>query len=289
MKAKLVLTGFLIGAAFLYQGCDYVPNVIQQVNTATQAPELVYRKVLVEDFTGHKCGNCPRAAETITHLEGIYGASVVPIAVHAGYYSVVNAQYPTDLRSQAGTDYDNMFSFPGYPIGLVNRKGYTTGNFGKLYGDWAGQVDSMYNQLADFKISISNTYNSSSNQVSTVVTTKAMNAKTGTFNLVVVLTEDSIIGEQLDYNEPAGPPNYQVIPNYTFNHVLRGAFNTSWGVPVISGSINKNDSVVKTYSNFQLAPTWRSKKCKVIAYVYDAVPGSATQYEVLQVETKDVE
>ena len=300
MKAKFLITCFSLTAALIYQSCDYVRNAVPSTtgssttgsSTTGGTTGIIYRKVLIEDYTGHKCGNCPAAARELRKLDSIYTGKIVPMAVHAGFYAAVtpasNPPYPTDFKSQAGTDFDTFFgnSLAGNPNGLVNRTGYGSASFIKQWSDWGTSAYSMMSMPADFKISISNTYNSSTNQVTTVVTTKAINTKTGIFNLVVVLTEDSIVAEQIDYSLPMGS---QYVSNYEFNHVLRGAVNSTWGDQIVAASINANDSVVKTYSNFQLSAGWKSKKCKVVAFVYDAGATSLTQYEVLQAEEKIVE
>jgi len=291
MKRKFVILCFSLTAALVYQSCDYVINAVPSSagSTTTGSGNIIYRKVLIEDFTGHKCGNCPAAARELRKLDSLYEGKVVPVAVHAGFYATINAQYPTDLRTQAGTDYDTFFNISlgvGNPNGLVNRVSYGSAPFIKAWTDWGTSAYSMMSMPADFKISISNTYNVGTNQVTSVVTTKAINAKAGTYNLVVVMTEDSIIGEQIDYSLPAGQ---QFISNYEFNHVLRGAMNSSWGQQIIASSINAGDSVVTTISNFQLASTWKWKYCTVIAYIYDAATGSATQYEVLQADSKELD
>lgn len=214
------------------------------------------------------------------------------MAVHAGFYAepkpTANPPYPTDLRSPAGTEYDNFFgnSLAGNPNGLVNRLGYGTSGFIRSWSSWGPDAYSFFSMPADFKLSISNSYNSSTNQLTTVVTTKAINARTGKYNLIIALTEDSIIAEQLDYSLPTAQ---QYIPDYRFDHVLRGTLTPTWGDAIVNSSINAGDSVVTTISNYQLSSSWKWKKCHVVAFVYDALGGSPTQYEVLQVEQAGLE
>jgi hypothetical protein len=270
-----------------FQACDYVRNANQPIKVGAVQPNT--RKILIEDYTGHACGNCPKAARQLTALEGLYGSQIIPVAVHAGFYSAVtpssNPPYPTDLTSTAGTDWDNTFgnSASGNPNGLVNRVDHDSASlFIKQWPDWGTAAGKFYNTLADFKITISNTFNTGSSQLTTSIITKAINAKVGTFNLTVILTEDSIIGEQEDY---AITPSY--ITNYVFNHVLRGSLNGSWGTQIFTGSISKNDSIVKTY-NYTLPSNYKYKHCHVIAFIYNADAASPSYYEVLQAESKDI-
>ena len=61
----------------IVNSCDYVSNTIEpnsnngggnQITDTTK----VYRKVLIEDYTGHRCGNCPAAARTLKRIDSIY-------------------------------------------------------------------------------------------------------------------------------------------------------------------------------------------------------------------------
>lgn len=264
--------------------CDYVKDARDPA-----APKVEgNRKVLIEDYTGHKCGNCPAAADTLSYLETKYPGKIIPLAIHAGFFATVGGAYPTDLRKPEGTAYDNQFgiSNAGNPNGLVNRVGYGTGGFIKAYTSWEGVAYQMLTQTAKFDIKIKNTFNTSGNSLNTSVTVKSLAYNTGTYKLVVLLTEDSIIAEQLDYRISSGS---QVITNYEFNHVLRAAINSTWGDAVFGGAgAGINDSVVKPYTNFPIDAAYRPAKCHVVAYVYDADPSSPTYYEVLQVEEAKV-
>lgn len=297
MKKTFAVVCLGVTLLFMQQSCDYVSNAIPQASTSTgtstgtTGSNVVYRKVLIEDYTGHKCGNCPGAARELRKLDSIYAGKIVPIAVHAGFYAVVNGTYPTDLRSQAGTDWDAAFVIsagPGNPNGLVNRVGYGGSNFIQTYSNWGTSATGMDTMKAAFKIDIANAYNTGSGVLSTTVTSTALKSLSGTYNLSVVITEDSIIGPQLDYSLNTSQYPSQIYPNYVFNHVLRGAVNTSWGEQIFNGTVNVSDIQTKTY-NFTIPSTWAYKHCKVVAFVYDAGTSSATHFEVLQAEDKAVQ
>lgn len=262
-------------------GCDFVQDVRDP--GAPVAPGN--RKAFVEDYTGHKCGNCPEAAIVLKALVTQYGKKVVPIAIHAGSFAATTpiAYYPTDFRTPAGNAYNAQFAFALYPNGLVNRRGYGTSSFIKAYTVWGSEVSQMITQSALFEIKIHNAFDLGNNNLSTDVTVKSLNYNTGTYKLVLLLTEDSIVAEQLDYSITSGS---QLDTNYVFNHVLRGAINSTWGDAIFTTATKAdlNDSIVKSYPNFIVSPNFRSNKCHVIAYVYDADPSSPTYYEVLQVE-----
>jgi hypothetical protein len=295
MKRAFSAIALLLSAALVYQSCDYVRSAVPAPGasaTTTGTPGLTYRKVLIEDYTGHKCGNCPGAARKLREIDSLNPGKIIPLAVHAGFYAAVNTTYPDDLRSQAGTDWDNTFVIsngPGNPNGLVNRVGYGTASFIQTSALWATSAASMDTMLADFKLEIANTFDAGTKKLTTQVTTTALKYKSGLYKLIVVISEDSIVGPQLDYSLNTTQYPNQIYPNYVFNHVLRGAINSTWGDTAFSGTINVNDVKVSTYASFQLAAGWDAKHCHVVAFIYDADPASARRYEIVQAEEKEVE
>src|SRR5690606_27366869 len=87
------------------------------------------RKALLEDYTGHTCGNCPAAAESAHQLAEQYGDKLVLMAVHAGFFSrLKNPDYLTSYTTSVGNDWDGSKGFGvsavGNPNGMVNRKAY---------------------------------------------------------------------------------------------------------------------------------------------------------------------
>lgn len=283
---------YIFGILFLVIlfSCDYVSNVIEpSTNNVGETIDTTktYRKVLVEDYTGHKCGNCPNAAKELRRLDSMYHGKIVPLAVHAGFYANLGGGYTTDFRTPEGTTFDTDFgvSLAGNPNGLVNRMSYGTSDLIKAWTIWETALSPIVTQEADFKIEIANTYNSGTKQVTSAVTVKALKPLTGNYKLSVLIAEDSIISKQKDYALPAGQ---QDIPNYNFMHVLRGSLNSAYGEQIWNGNIASGASVVKTYTNFQLATNFVAKNCHIIAFVYNADNTSATYYEVLQAEMKRV-
>lgn len=286
----LNITGLALISAGI-SSCDFVQNANPELSPSNgnNNSNVIYRKAFVEDYTGHKCGNCPAAAIQLSTLESQNPGKIVPMAVHAGFFAAVNTQYPTDFRTTEGTAYDTQFgnSAAGNPNGLINRVGYGSSGFIKQWSSWGADVAAITAMPAKFQIKIKNTFNSLTKNLDTDVTVKSLDNNSGTYKLVVLLTEDSIIAEQLDYSKPSGQ---QLIANYEFNHVLRGAINSTWGDAIFNGGTAAlNDSVVKSYTGFTLNAAYRSKKCHVVAYVYDANSSSPTYYEVLQAEEAMVE
>ena len=50
------------------------------------------KKVLIEDFTGHLCPNCPDAARELDAIRNIYDDQVIGMAIHVSSFA---KPYPT--------------------------------------------------------------------------------------------------------------------------------------------------------------------------------------------------
>ena len=285
---SLFTSKYLVFAVFLVlisTGCDKVDEpFIQSAPSGTDTSTVYARKVLLEDFTGHTCGNCPRAAETAHTLEQLYGEQVVVVAIHVGWFAEPappnpDSSFTYDFRTATGNEIDGQFGISaGLPKGMVNRK--DVGGSPILgYSAWGTEVAGIVTAAPDIKIEISNSYNSSSRLLNVTTDVTFLNALNGTFNVVAILLEDSIVNWQIDYNLPTGQQN---IENYVHRHVLRTGISSTWGDQIAQGSVSSGTTTSSSYS-MTLDNSWVDSKCSVVVYVYDA--GS---YEVIQAETLKV-
>ena len=69
---------------------------------APVVPALGDRKVLVEEFTGVRCVNCPAGASELENLKGIYGERLVIVSIHAGDFSPPFTDSRFDFRTAEG-------------------------------------------------------------------------------------------------------------------------------------------------------------------------------------------
>ena len=97
----------LATAALLMTACDNVS--LDERLTYIEPPEAG-RAVLIEDFTGQYCVNCPRATEEIERLVEEYGDSVViAVAIHSGPFSKLKGE-PSPLYTEVGDQYFNKWN-----------------------------------------------------------------------------------------------------------------------------------------------------------------------------------
>ena len=237
------------------------------------------RKVMLEDYTGHKCVNCPEAAIMARSLEEQYEGQLVVMAVHAGYYALPGVgEYTLDLRTKAGTDWNSEFAFSSYPNGLVNRKPFE-GSLIVKFEKWGSAIGQLISLPPDFQIKITNQYDSNSRQVISTVYNRFITPMTGEYTLTVCILEDSIIGAQKNSNENVGPtPDWY---DYVFNDVLRGSLNGSFG-EVLTTSPDTELTYLGRYKS-TLSPDLVAKNCWILAFVSNG----ATR-EIIQAEKKKI-
>ncbi|MBN3035805.1 MAG: Omp28-related outer membrane protein [Bacteroidales bacterium] len=238
------------------------------------------RKVLLEDYTGHKCVNCPGAAVISRDLEEQYDGQVVLLAVHAGWFAQPSAGglYTMDFTTDEGDELDTFFgiSVLGNPKGMVNRMGEGTARVLNPQ-DWASKVGEALSHMPDASLRITTDYHQSSHALSTGVTVTFLNTLRGIYRVCTFIAEDSIVAPQMNNDPTIGPtPD---IEDYVHMHVLRGSFSGTWGEGLNTGNIVPGVPYTVSYSNLALDPGWKEKHLSVVAFVYDAVT-----YEVIQAE-----
>ncbi len=265
--------------AFMLSSCNKLEAPYYSVKGGGGDTTHKVRKILLEDYTGHLCTNCPAASITAQTLQDSYHPQVIVMAVHAGYFALPGAApYNVNFSTPAGERWYSDFSIPANPMGMIDRKMYGTSR--ALTPDlWADSIEPLVELDPVAWITITNSYNASTRQLISKLDTKFLAHFEGTFNLSVCIVEDSIIGAQKNKDAWVGPvPD---IFNYVFMDLLRGTLNGDYGDELIT---EPDTSLVYTKSySLALDTAWVAKNCSVIAFVYDA----ATK-EILQAEKKKI-
>jgi len=273
MKKFVQLFGFIVLLAS-FSACDVIDNPIKTGGTAPPPAEGI-RKVIIEDFTGHRCKNCPYAAEKIHELQDAYGENVIGIAIHAGpsNFTGTNTDYPTDFTTADGNEIYSFFKIPGLPQGLVNRVDYSpTGTaYLKAYSKWPSLTAGLLDSVPHVKIEGLVGYEPTTRAVTVDVEATALKDFSVDLKVVVMLTESGIVSPQL-------MPDDSRNPDYVHNHVLRDTYTEAMGdeialSPITAGSVHTKQ-VTGTVD-----ASWVASKCHIVVYVFNA-----DTYEILQAE-----
>jgi len=291
MKKYLTLISLII----IIVSCDVVES--PYMTNPDPAPNVTVadtiKKVLIEDFTGHLCPNCPDAATELEAISDAFPGQIIGMAIHVTksfarpYPESQAPNYQYDFRTQWGDEWDNFYGISnvGLPRGMINRTGYQDDLHRLGKDEWASSVSNELIKPVIFTINIS------SDEESISITSKARNDFSGEYNLVVCLTESDIINWQKDGQDD--------VEDYVHNHVLRTVLvdealtsttNYTAGQQ-IERIINYDLAALEQINiNYSLdnaatemgngnAGGWDSENISIVAYIYNTITK-----EILQVE-----
>ena len=264
MKKILGLIFLVIIALF---GCDKVepPYTQQNTNTDTTINNNV-KRVLIEEFTGHLCPNCPEASHIAENLQQLYPGKITIIAIHSGNFAnLVSPNYMTDFRTEEGNILNTSFGVSTYPSGMVDRV-QLLGSQLISPNEWGSIVNDRLSEQLTVNISITTQYNELNRNFNCTIKTDILSPFDSPLMLVALFTEDSIIDYQKNNNPLYG--STPDIPDYVHNHVLRGSITNIWGDTICANCL-ANDSYEKTY-NYTLSNEWDEDNVNIVVYCYDA-------------------
>jgi thiol-disulfide isomerase/thioredoxin len=271
-----------LALAFFGASCDIIPykdakevrTVIIDTNSTDTV--IVPQSVLIEDFTGHTCGNCPEAAREAHRIEKLYPGRVVIMGVHCSFFakpkSYADGSFKEDFRTPAGDALDDKFkvSSAGLPKGIVNRGRFGGSSLSILNSsEWEGKVSEILNsEPLGIKATLIPEFSSTSRQIALNARILFQKGYTESLKTAVYVTEDSLINWQKEYDPKFAPPENN--PNYLHMHVLRTDMTPGSGSDILnSEAISANKEIVSQWST-TLDPKVKAKNCHVILIVYKA-------------------
>ncbi len=265
MKTKVFFAALFSVSALA--SCDIVEDPLKDGSGGGgPAPTETLRSVLIEDFTGHKCNNCPKASDEIKTIQGLeFGNRVYAVGIHVTqFFAGPDANYPADFRTSIGNEYETFFSLSTLPSGMVSRSDYTTGGSSHLknFSAWASEAFVLTAELAKFEILPTLSYNEADRRLTVNAEVPVLDEYTGNLNFMVMITENDIVSPQ---KMPDGTRN----ENYVHQHVLRGGLDGSWGKSISTGTALIGDTLM--YSGSAILDTaWNKDNLYALMFIYDA-------------------
>lgn len=252
-------------SALLFTTCDEIaPTLNPDMGGPGGGPGPVDeqpKQVLIEEFTGVRCVNCPAGSEAIERLLSIHGHRLVAVSIHAGFFARPYPESNEDLSTSEGETIQNLLDAPlGYPTAVVNRVKFDAEESRQTgQGNWAGYIQQELVGEPSVRIDLQPTYNSDNRSVNlTVDLYPVENINEDDIRLSVYLIENSVEDSQLT-------PNGQQ-DDYIHKHVFRDAITATDG-EIISETLAANGLVSRNYS-FTLADRFDASKCHVVAFVH---------------------
>ena len=236
------------------------------------------RNVLIEDFTGIQCVNCPASHVIIDNLIASTGGHVVGVALHTSFQ---DDPLPDSKQVLTSNDAQTLLSYmvdPGFkPCGAVDRIVHNT-SFGNaildVKDDWSGYTTNDLTVPTPVNIILSKTYTAATQTATIDVELHYTAAQTDSDKLSIFLTEDSIVTSQLlsDNSDDS---------TYVHNKVFRGAVTNILG-DKINANLTAGTVVRKIYTTTITNALWKPEHMNIVAFVHKYQNGSS---DVLQVKT----
>lgn len=276
---------YIIATAFLMFGfaaCDVVEEPYKKDNNSggngggeEPNPEVVVKHVLLEDYTGVACVNCPAAGQLALDIQERYNHQVIVLGVHAGSMTSLPPTMPSyiDFTTPEGTEWYTNLGLDVNPIGTINRK-LNGSTYGYNSPDWEDKVASTLQEEALLEMSADIEYNEANRNLKVDVKSEFLAELPDTYSLTVCIMEDSIVGMQVT---PQGNN-----PDYVHRHVFRTTMNGAWGEEINTEAIAPEQEIVKSYTA-TLNEAYNADQCYIIAYV-----SNSETKEILQVVEKKI-
>lgn len=304
---KFIIPVFLT-TAVAFIGCDKVDNPIKpavELDT-TLFPglwsEYVYpvwtqntntqRNVMIEDYTGHRCPNCPAAAAMAKSIEDANPSQIYVVSIHASAGGLSDFQYTYGncgdtvlnpewefcevLYCDEGVEYGTFFNGAGYgftgnPSGNTNRKSFGGSQLFYFWTEWDANTQAILNEN-DLKVNIqaqSNYYTETNGLFLHTEIEFLEDLNAGNYSTVVYVIED----ELETWQDSMGVH----LEEYHHHNILRGCIDgLPWGRS-LSGDFAAGAKHYFDYS-YELPSIYTNNDLHLLIYVYDV-----DTYEVLQV------
>ena len=165
MKLKNIMLGAM--SAIITLAAASCSNIDEDERLIYVKPADVGRAVLIEDFTGQKCVNCPTGTEAINAMVETYGEkNVIAVGIHSGPLGYKGTKKKVGLMTDTGNEYYNKWDSEkkiGQPWALFNRSAAPNANI----NTWITYVKDLISKKAKLSIGVTNAYDEASRTLTT--------------------------------------------------------------------------------------------------------------------------
>lgn len=289
---SLILCG-LIGTTLL-SGCDeieenerivpgevtpfvFIPDTIMIETEGIEFEVVEMHRLLVEDYTGWNCTNCPNMAAFIdSKIKGNYQAIVVGLHPASNLLSKTAPGFPFQLSCALADTYGDYFGGSAANLSLPAMTIDRSRKEGKYL--LSGDTTTVQNSALEIAFNRYRAYNidHSAPQISLGIDIERQNGEytitclalsrnriEAPLKLQLWIVENNIEGLQAHKGGTA---------RYTHNHVLREAANGDWGEPLLlqPDADSGYNLAIKTNKWSADGKNFVPENCEAVVFVYNA-------------------
>ena len=252
-----------VAASMAFVSCDNIPEEDRYIEVEVNKSEKV---VLLEDYTGMQCVNCPDAAAIIDNIHHTFGDNFIAVGLHptSGPYQAVmpgKDGVMVNLSSDDADAYYKKYSVKAFPTAMIDRSTFDGSKLLDNKDKWAAYVNQQMTASTPVNLSMESTYDATTRTVTLATDIEFSEAVGETLYLQLWVIENGIIGPQVT----AKGVNWE----YEHNHVLRSAINGTWGES-LGASFNANQRLETITTTYTLNEAWKAGNCEIVGFVYRA-------------------
>jgi thiol-disulfide isomerase/thioredoxin len=209
------------------------------------------KNVLIEDYTGTWCGNCPRVSYAIDQVKQQTNR-VVPVAIH------ISDSYTFD----GAIAVNDEFGVNSYPYARLNR-------IYKWTAEEQDHISEAINQTGLAQLGVAITSTLLGNELDVTAKVKFKEDFNNPLKLVVYLTENGLIHDQENYTTYFG--GAAILENFEHNEVLRAIFTHHLGDVIPESETIQDNIFTKQLQESIPISIENSDNLHLIVFVVDAI------------------
>ncbi len=246
---SISIWGALCVAGGLMTACDDVPEADRFIEV--ERP-VVARKVLIQEFTGLNCVNCPTGAAKVHEIQEYYPNSVIAVSLHPGGTGFSGPIGNFSLNTDLSRVYYDYFTPAGFPAAMID--GSTPETNVNL---WMGAVSKRISVPAPAETSLQSDYDDASRNLTINYEVDINNVYSQNLNINLWIVESGIVGPQKSGN--------RLIFDYVHNHVFRTSLTGDWGTSI--GNYFIPEQTITGSASIQLDEKWKPENCHIVAFL----------------------
>jgi hypothetical protein len=264
----------------LVLGLGIVSNDTTYVLQSSDVPASENKRVLIEEFTGVRCTNCPNGAAIVKGLQTANPGRVVVVKMHSNFLANPIKLNDPDLRDLDADAIDIAFGTNGLkPNAIIDRtKNLADPNQVQFYSNknaWSNVVASQLSKASAINLSAAGTLNAAKDSVELKTQIVFTSAVTDTLAYTVYLIEDEIEATQDSFTTTTFE-----IEGYIHEEVLRKAVTppvTGTPLPTFAVGYEKGRVIDRIIAFPLPAKVLNKQHLRVVVFVHKQNKGEVLQ------------
>lgn len=273
MRSPYILYIAGVCLSLLAASCDNIDEQDRLIPVERPHSDKV---VLLEEFTGARCVNCPNGAEAVHAMleSDAFKGRLVAVSLYPSQMVSLTTPINVDLRTEAATDYFSAYDGPskGLPSAMFDRTPYQGSVLQTTVASWSSVVSAMLAGTAPVTINLDADFDDSSRELTINYDVAYDEPVNEEVCMQLYVIENGIVSRQ---SSTTG-----TLQNYVNNHVLRTAANGTWGESLGANHLPTTHSLGN--ATVTLDAGWKAENIQVVGFVYRASDRTVLQAHLLE-------